>query len=678
MADGSRSFNFPPPQRSRLRPGEIVVDLFAGGGGASEGLKQALGVDPALAYNHDKLAIGMHAANHPLTLHHREDIWHADPRVDVAGRPIGWFHASPDCTHFSQAKGGQPRSRKTRALSWVVLKWVGQLRRADRLHGTNTAPRIISMENVWQILTWGPLVAKRCCKTGRVVTLDMVQAMHPESGKPMFRRGKPVMVNRVADKGERLPVERQALVPDKRYSGRTWRQFVAALRALGYAVEWRKLVASDYGAGTSRERLFLLGRRDGEAIAWPKPSHGSARGQKPRVTAADCLDFSDLGRSIFGRKKDLADATMRRIAKGVKRHLIDSANPFIVPVTHQGGERVHSVHDPLRTIAAANRGELMLAMPGLAPFIGEHANTSNQRTMPADEPLRTVCAGVKGGHFSMVAPILAGVGGRAGQSEPRSGADPLYTMTTEADTALIAPVLVQTGYGEREGQAPRALDLQQPLGTVVAGGVKHAVAAPSLVTLRRNMVGANVRSPLTTVAAQAEHHALATAFLEQANGGFYQGDGNDARDPVSTITASGSQQRLVSADLAQLSPEQEAGALRVAAFLIKYYGTGTNAPSLTAPVDTITTKDRLALVTVVVQGTPYVIVDIRLRMLKPHELFRAQGFPATYIIDRTADGSVLNTTSQVRMCGNSVSPPPLRALAEANLDCSPADMAVAA
>lgn len=385
MADGSRAFNFPMPQRSRLRPGEIVVDLFAGGGGASEGLKQALGIDPALAYNHDELAIGMHAANHPLTQHHREDIWHADPRVDVGGRPIGWFHASPDCTHFSQAKGGQPRSRKTRALSWVVLKWVGQLLRADRLHGTNTAPRIISMENVWQILTWGPLVAKRCSKTGRVITLDLVQAVHPESGKPLFRRGKPVMVNRVADKGERVPVERQALVPHKRYSGRTWRQFVAALRALGYAVEWRKLVASDYGAGTSRERLFLLGRRDGQPIVWPEPTHGTGPGQKPRVTAADCLDFSIPCPSIFTRDRPLADATMRRIAKGVMRHVINSADPFIVPAKHQGGDRVHSVRDPMRTITAANRGELMLAAPELAPFLTEHANASRQRTMAADD-----------------------------------------------------------------------------------------------------------------------------------------------------------------------------------------------------------------------------------------------------------------------------------------------------
>ncbi|MCV0218796.1 DNA cytosine methyltransferase [Stenotrophomonas sp. Ps181] len=646
----SRSFNFPPPQRSRLRQDEIVVDLFAGGGGASEGLKQALGIDPALAYNHDELAIGMHAANHPLTQHHREDIWHADPRVDVAGRPIGWFHASPDCTHFSQAKGGQPRSRKTRALSWVVLKWVGQLLRADRLHGTKTAPRIISMENVWQILTWGPLVAKRCKTTGRVIKMD----------------------GTVAARGERVPVENQQLVPDKRHSGRTWQQFVAALRVLGYVVEWRKLVASDYGAGTSRERLFLLGRRDGQAIVWPEPSHGPAPGQKPRVTAADCLDFSIPCPSIFGRKRDLADATMRRIAKGVMRHVLQSADPFLVPVP---------------PICRDNSS-------AAAAFIAEHANSSHALgSMRADEPLRTVCAGVKGGHFS-----------------------------------VVSPTLVQTGYGEREGQAPRALDMQQPLGTIVAGGVKHAVAAPhlvkfrgdsigtaatepvptitsgagaarpagaahalgvaatSLVTLRRNMVGADARTPLTTVAAQAEHHAVSSAFMVQAahgegrTGGVQRwGTGSkDARLPVGTVTASGNGGHAVAqAELAQLSPEHEAGALRVAAFLVKYYGSGI-AVGLHDPVDTVTTKDRLALVTVVIKGTPYVIVDIGLRMLKPHELFRAQGFPVTYIIDRTADGTVLKTTAQVRMCGNSVSPPPMFAIAEANLDRVPADMAVAA
>ncbi|WP_434990085.1 DNA cytosine methyltransferase [Xanthomonas melonis] len=659
MADGSHSFNFPVPQVSCLRPGEIVVDLFAGGGGASEALKQALGVDPALAYNHDEWAIGMHAANHPLTIHHREDIWHADPRKDVAGRPIGWFHASPDCTHFSQAKGGQPRSHKTRALSWVALKWIGQLLRADLRDGTNTAPRILSLENVWQILTWGPLVAKRCKATGRVLKMD----------------------GTVAARGERVPVANQQLVPDKRHSGRTWRQFIAALESKGYRVEWRKLTASDYGAGTSRERLFLIARRDGEPIVWPAPTHGTAPGQQPRVRAADCLDFSLPCPSIFTRKRPLADATLRRIAKGVMRHVLQSADPFIVPATHQGSDRVNDVQAPLPTITAAHRGELMLVAPELAPFIAEHANSSHSvGSMRADEPLRTICAGVKGGHFSVVSPILAGVGGRAGQSEPRSGAEPLYTMTTKADTALVAPIMVQAGHGEgRPGAAQRwghgSKDARTPVGTVTASG--------------------------------SGGHAVACAFLEQANGGFYEGGGRDAREPMSTITATGSQQQLATAHLitmrrhahgqdagaplgtvcagavhhgvvgCTLSPEQEAGALQVAAFLVKYYGSGI-AVDPRDPLDTVTTKDRLALVTVVIQGMPYVIVDIGLRMLKPHELFRAQGFPATYRITHTADGRAISTSAAVRMCGNSVSPPPLVALARANLDTKLLPLRVAA
>lgn len=568
MADGSAQagFGFRELPASRLRPGEIVVDLFAGGGGASEGLKQALGIDPALAYNHDADAIGMHAANHPLTAHHREDIWHADPRVDVAGRAVGWFHASPDCTHFSQAKGGQPRNRKIRALTWVVLKWAGQLSRVG------CAPRIISLENVRQILTWGPLVAKRDKATGRALKMG----------------------GGVAAAGERVPVELQQLIPDKRHAGRTWRQFVAALEALGYVAEWRVLSAADYGAGTSRERLFLVARRDGEPIRWPEPTHGPGRAH-PHVSAAECLDFSIPCPSIFTRAKPLADATLRRIARGVQRHVIDAAEPF---------------------------------------FITEFANATNGRTWSGNEPLRTQCAGVKGGHF-----------------------------------AAVVPTLVQTGYGEREGQQPRVPDIHAPLGTIVAGGVKHA---------------------------------LVSAFLEQANGGGPNGNpapARSCRQPVSAITASGSQQRLVTAHLTAmaqnvvgndlrepmptilagatrfgvvectLSPEAEAGALRVAAFLINYYGNGT-ALGLADPLDTITTRDRMALVTVMIRGTPYVIVDIGLRMLKPHELYRAQGFPPGYIHDRTADGRPLSVSAQVRMVGNSVSPPPLRAIAEANLDRS--------
>ncbi|EIL99108.1 DNA cytosine methyltransferase [Rhodanobacter thiooxydans] len=576
MADGAQQsgFNFPRKALvSALRPGEIVVDLFAGGGGASEALKQALGRDPDLAYNHDELAVGLHAANHPFTVHKREDTWIADPRREVGLRPVGWFHASPDCTHFSQAKGGQPRSRATRSLSWVVLKWAGSLAR------TGNAPRIISLENVEQILSWGPLIAKRCKTTGRVIKLD----------------------GSVAEPGEQVSVWQQALVPDKRHAGRTWGQFVAALRGLGYVVEWRKLIASDYGAGTSRKRLFLIARRDGDPIVWPAPTHGKAPGLLPLVTAADCIDFTIPCPSIFTRKKPLADATMRRIAKGVKRYVIDAAEPFIVGCGGRMGQTAERpVSQPMQTITS--KADACLATATIAPLVTEHANASNQRTMPAGEPLRTICAQVKGEHFALAAAHLIKF---RGDSQGSAVDQPMPTITSGAGAARPA-------------------------------GAAHAMG-------------------------------VITAFLEQANGGYYNGDGHDLRKPAPTICGTGSQQRLVTADLASLSPEHEAGALRVAAFLVNYYGNG-QALDLREPVDTITTRDRLALVTVLVQGTPYVIVDIGLRMLRREELFRAQGFPPDYIIDTTADGRKLSISASVRMVGNSVSPPPLCAIARANLD----------
>lgn len=649
MADGGghaqQGFFFPHiAARSRLRDGEIVVDLFAGGGGASHALETALARAIDIAINHNPWAVGMHAANHPYTRHLCEDVFEADPVKEVWGRPVGWLHLSPDCTHFSQAKGGQPRSKQIRGLSWVAVKWAGRLRRGGN------QPRIISLENVEQILKWGPLIAKRDKATGRVVKLD----------------------GTVAARGERVPVDQQYLVPDKRHEGRTWRQFVAALKALGYVVEWRKLKACDYGAGTSRTRLFMVARCDGEPIRWPEPTHGPGRAH-PYVTAADCIDWSIPCPSIFTRPRPLADATMRRIARGVRRYVLDAAEPFIVHATHGGERRPHSGSEPLPTITAAHRGELM----AVAPTVVQCANASAAGIAPADEPLGTVTAWPKGGSH-----------------------------------AVAAPVLVQTGYGERSGQAPRALDIGQPLGTVVAGAAKHALASAALVKFRGASDGGPVIEPLPTITSGAgaarpagAAHAMGVfaAFLEQAAGGPNSNTSRPrgADEPVSTITAAGSQQRLVAASLATLrgdntgaaatdpvrtlsaggehhaiveytlSPEHEASALRVAAFLIKYHGVGANVPSLGEPLSTISTKDRLALVTVTIQGTPYVIVDIGLRMLQRQELFRAQGFPAGYIIDRTADGRALSISRSVAMVGNSVSPPPLCALAIANLDPIP-------
>lgn len=577
MADGSQhGFNFGRPLVSALRRGEIVLDFFAGGGGASEALRQALGRDPDVAVNHDHQAIGMHAANHPFARHMEADVWTVDVLREVAGRPVGWFHASPDCTHFSQAKGGQPRSRATRSLSWVVVKVAGTLAR----HGL--APRIISLENVRQILGWCPLVAKRDKDTGRVVKID----------------------GTIAAPGERVALREQFLIPDKRRAGRTWQQFVAALSALGYVVEWRILRACDYGAGTSRERLFMVARRDGQPIQWPEPTHGPGRAH-PYVTAADCIDWSVPCPSIFIRRKPLADATCKRIAKGIHRYVLGAAEPFIVQCANASANGIASSREPLGVVTAWPRGG---AHAVVAPTLVQAAHGDGkpgraQRwgsgTRPADGLLGTVTA--SNGHAlaaATLAPILAGVGGRAGDTEPRPANQPGYTVTAKADCALV------------------------------------------------------------------------TAFLEQANGGGPNGNPARARscdEPVSAITGSGSQQRLVTADLAALSPEHEAGALRVAAFLINYYGNG-QALDLRDPVDTVTTRDRLALVTVILQGTPYVIVDIGLRMLRPHELYRAQGFPPGYVIDRTADGAPLTKSASVRMVGNSVSPPPLAAIARANLD----------
>lgn len=580
---------------------EIIVDLFAGGGGMSIAIEHALGRSPDVAINHNDDALSMHRANHPQTRHFVADVFEVCPRGATQGRPVGLLHLSPDCTHHSQAAGGQPRNTKIRALSWVGVRWAGQV-----------APRVITLENVKQIRQWGPLVAKRCKTTARVIK----------------RCGT------VANPGERVPVQQQYLVPDPRHAGRTWRRFLHTLEALGYTVEHRILCAADHGAPTTRERLFLVARRDGNPIVWPEATHHKkpGRGQRLRRAAAECIDWSHHCPSIFARTKPLADATLRRIARGVQRYVIESGDPFIVPI----------------------------------------ANWSHDVAHPATEPLRTITAKPDGGAFALAAATLVQAAHGEGQpgktkrwgSGSRNITDPIGTITASGGHALAAATLVQTGYGERTGQAPRSLDIQQPLGTLVAGGQKHG---------------------------------LVTAFLEQANGGFYDGDGRAARAPMSTITNTGSQQRLVTAHLAHLrgncdgrdiieplrtlsaggehhgvvectlSPEAEAGALRVAAFLMRYYGEGGQWGDPRDPLATITTRDRLALVTVTIKGTPYVIVDIGLRMLQPHELYAAQGFPPGYTITHGHDGRRFSKSAQVRMVGNSVCPPVAAALVGANV-----------
>lgn len=604
---------------------EIVVDFFCGGGGAGTGLEMGLGRAVTVAKNHSPAAISMHTVNHPHAKHFTTDVFEGDPDTECGGRAVGWFHMSPDCTHHSQAAGGQPRKREIRNLSWIGLKWAGMKQ-----------PRVISLENVKQILQWGPLVAKRCKSIGRVIKLGGV----------------------IAQPSEVVPVSEQFLVPDPKRRGQTWAVFVAELQRLGYAVEWRVIKACDFGAPTSRERLFMIARCDGQPIVWPEPTHAKspAKGQQKLRTAAECIDWSIPSKSIFGRKKDLAPATLRRVAKGMRKFVLDAANPFIVPIANWSGESVQS----------------------------------------ADEPLRTVTSYPKGGAFSVVSPVLVGAGGPVYSGKPVVVDQPVGTLMSQNHHAIAAAALVQLGNGDKPGSAPRSADLCKPLGTIMASGGKYAVATAfmaqmnggfnttaaksiespmttvtntgsqqqlvtaNLVHLRGNCDARDLNDPLHTISAGGTHHGLITAFLERQFGASV-GQGLD--DPAPTITAGGGgKSSLVEL---QLSPEVEAGALRVAAFLISYYGT-ENVSDTNEPTPTITTRDRLALVTVTIKGTPYVIVDICLRMLQPAELYKAQGFPSDYIISHGADGKPFTKTQQVHMCGNSVSPPPMAALAQAN------------
>ena len=604
---------------------EIVVDFFCGGGGAGTGLEMGLGRAVTVAKNHSPAAISMHTVNHPHAKHFTTDVFEGDPDTECGGRAVGWFHMSPDCTHHSQAAGGQPRKREIRNLSWIGLKWAGMKQ-----------PRVISLENVRQILQWGPLVAKRCKSTGRVIKLG----------------------GAIAEPGEVVPVSEQFLVPDPKRRGQTWAVFVDELQRLGYAVEWRVIKACDFGAPTSRERLFMIARCDDQPIVWPEPTHtkNPAKGQQKWLTAAECIDWTIPSKSIFGRKKDLAPATLRRVAKGMRKFVLDAANPFIVPIANWSGESVQS----------------------------------------ADEPLRTVTSYPKGGAFSVVSPVLVGAGGPVYSGKPVAVDQPVGTLMTQNHRAIAAAALVQLGNGDKPGSAPRSADLAQPLGTIMASGGKYAVATAfmaqmnggfnttaaksiedpmttvtntgsqqqlvtaNLVHLRGNCDTRDLNDLLHTFSAGGTHHGLMTAFLERQFGASV---GQGLNEPAPTITAGGGgKSSLVEL---KLSPEVEAGALRVAAFLISYYGT-ENVSGANEPAPTITTRDRLALVTVTIKGAPYVIVDICLWMLQPAELYKAQGFPGDYIISHGADGKPFTKTQQVHMCGNSVSPPPMAALARAN------------
>jgi DNA (cytosine-5)-methyltransferase 1 len=568
---------------------ELIIDNFAGGGGTSEGLEQAFGRPVDIAINHDPEALAMHAMNHPHTKHLCESVWDVDPIKVTNNQPVGLVWLSPDCKHFSKAKGGKPVEKKIRGLAWVTMRWAAKCK-----------PRVIMLENVEEFKTWGPL-------------------MQDAEGN---------------------------WKPDPARKGKTFESFLRQLRGHGYKVDYREMRASDYGTPTIRKRFFLVARRDGIPIQWPAPTHGApdkigVQSGKllPWRTAAECIDFATPCPSIFERSKPLADATLRRIAKGIMRYVVNSGSPFIIPLTHQGSDRIEGIDEPFRTITGANRGERAFIAPTIVPIA--HYNGSDT-AQDAAAPLSTVTA------------------------HPRGGSH-----------ALMAATLVQTGYGERDGQVPRALDIEKPLGTVVGGAAKHAMVSAFLAKHYTGVVGSDLEEPLGTVTS-TDHHSLVSACLVGVGARAGQSRPRGIEEPIATVTAK-YDTAIVTSNLIKLRGTSSAAATdeplgtvsaggthhgEVRAFLLSYYGTD-QAPQLDEPLATVTSRDRFGLVTI--HGQDYQIVDIGLRMLNPRELYRAQGFPAHYIIgDDAAQGLKLTKSAQVRMCGNSVCPPMAKALIVAN------------
>ena len=486
---------------------EIFVDNFAGGGGASTGIEIAIGRSVDIAINHDPAAIAMHRANHPTTKHYVEDVWKVDPIEACAGRPVALAWFSPDCKHHSKAKGGKPVDKHIRGLAWVAVKW------AKAVH-----PRVIMLENVEEFMDWGRL-----------------------------------------DRNNR---------PDPKYKGETFRRFVRQLKRQGYNVDYRLLRACDYGAPTIRKRFFLIARCDGQPIVWPEPTHGDpdslevrAGLLQPWVPVADVLDFSLPCPSIFDTSEEifekygikavrpLAENTLKRIARGVVKFVIDNPRPFIVQVNHSGDSfRGQEVSEPLDTITAKHGTGIVEPIIAPVEIRNNHGSSGND----VKEPLRTITTG---GHHMLIAPNLIQYHSEQTESMRGQAVDhPVMTVDASNRYGLISTFISKYYDG---GYSGAGSSVEEPVGTITA----------------------------------IDHNAVCAAFVTQFN---HNSVGQEVTEPLNTVTAG----------------QGHFGDVR--AFLVKYYGSGKNVSDLNDPAPTITAKDRLGLVTIAGQDYEIVDIGLRM------------------------------------------------------------------
>lgn len=579
---------------------EIIVDSFAGGGGASTGIELATGRPVTIAINHDPDAILMHKTNHPYTEHYQASVWDVDPSEVCQGRPVGLLWASPDCKHFSKAKGGKPVDKNIRGLAWIVLRWAGTV-----------APRVIMLENVEEFQTWGPV-----------------------------RKGRPV----------------------KSKAGQTFRQWLSQLEALGYAVEWRELVAADYGAPTTRKRFFLIARCDGTPIVWPEPTHAPAGSpevlegkKKPWRSAAEVIDWSLPCPSIFDTREAIREKyglsaqrplrpnTMRRVIRGVDKFSIKAPDPFLVVLNHAGEFRGQLPAEPLQTITAKHG--YGVAYPVIAPLTMH--NNENATGTKITEPVNTITSSGAGGHQMVIHPTLTAIGQTGGGERGRKITEPTHTQVSKAEECVVAPALIQ--YHTEQTERVRGQGVADPLMTIDASN-RYGLAAASLVKYYgSDQHGQNIQDPLHTVTAK-DREGLTTAHLVKMKGTNLRGP---ATEPVQTITAGGGHHGVVTTQITRAEPGAD---LRhwpeIRELLNTYCGYDLG------PEDVILFQ---------IGGAWYFMADIGLRMLTPRELYRANGFPDDYKIERDYTGQTYGKSKQVARCGNAVPPPFATALVRANL-----------
>lgn len=577
---------------------EIIVDNFAGGGGASTGIELATGRRVAIAINHDPDAIRMHRTNHPYTEHLQASVWDVDPVAECRGRPVGLAWFSPDCKHFSKAKGAALVDRKIRGLAWITLRWAAKVR-----------PRVIILENVEEFQTWGPV-----------------------------RRGKPV----------------------KKLAGTTFRKFISQLEALGYTVEFRELVAADYGAPTSRKRFYLIARCDGQPIVWPKPTHSKtgADGLPKWRSAAEIIDWSLPCPSVFASKAEimatyglkavrpLAKNTMRRIIRGVDKFTVRSGKPFIVQQKFQIAAQ--NIEKPLTTVTAVGAHEL--CKPLLAPVTV--TNTSNSVGATVGEPMNTVRTGGGGGQM-LVTPFLSECNHSGGGHIAPVG-DAYKTITARHTGGIVAPSLIQ--YHTEQTESVRASGLGAPINTVDASN-RYGLTCANLVEYYTGGRPLDITDAMHTVTSHDREAVVAAHVVK------FKGDnvGTPPSEPLQTVTASAGKERACSggtfavcrAHLAKIRSGDDLGHWPEIRALLNEFCGYTLA------------EDEVLLLEI--SGALYYIADIGLRMLSPRELYNAMGFPPDYIIDRDYEGNEYKKSAQVARCGNAVCPPMATALVRANL-----------